>query len=176
MKTETLEPIEASVPATGPSGEITESRPTAIQLKNILVPLDFSEMSFKSLQYAVPFAKQFGARLTLLHVVAPTDYQLDFSYPVPLEEKRMAEIEKQLEDIRVAKVPPDVTVVSIVRQSRPFTAILEVARETQADLIIAGTRGFTGLDHVLLGSTAEKVVRKAPCPVLVLHASQRDFV
>jgi universal stress protein A len=148
MKTETPEPVETSTPVTASRYDAMASTPPTIQLKNILVPLDFSEMSLKSLQYAVPFARLYGARLTLLHVVQPENYTLDVSYAVSLGADHFAAIEKRLEDIRATKVPLELPADIAIRHNFVFDGILEVAREIHADLIIATTHGYTGLQHL----------------------------
>ncbi len=179
MKTETLEPVATTTPITGadaPRNDIGELTPLPMHLQNILIPLDFSEMSFKSLQYAVPFAQQFGAKLTLLHVIEPPGYTPELPYPAQLGPEHFAALEKQLEEIGAAKIPADVPVNTAVRSNFVFDGILEVAREIQADLIITTTHGYTGLKHLLLGSTAENIVRRAPCPVLVVRELEHDFV
>ena len=175
MNTETCESLETTTafhapPAARPSADAPDASP--IHLKSILVPLDFSQMSLKSLQYAVPLAKQFGAKVTLLHVMNASLYFKDAGYLAYLERERLAVIEKQLDDM----IPPGLNVETAVRQSFVFEAILEVAREIGADLIITTTHGHTGLRHLFKGSTAENVVRRAPCPVLVLHQDESDFV
>jgi universal stress protein A len=175
MKTETCEPPETTAALNAPAAirrSATASNPSPIHLKNILVPLDFSEMSLKSLQYAVPLAKQFGAKVTLLHVLKASAYFKDADYLAYLEREKLLVIEKQLEEM----IPPGLPVETAVRQSFVFEAILEVAREIEADLIITTTHGYTGLKHLFKGSTAENVVRRAPCPVLVVHENERDFV
>ena len=95
MKTATVEPSETLA---APRDDATELAPPIIHLKNILVPLDLSEMSLKSLHYAVPFAEQFGAKLTLLHVVHPPAYNPELPYPVELGVDYSAVIEKQLDE------------------------------------------------------------------------------
>ena len=179
MNTETLEPVStinsfAEATVSHEDG-IAPSRPIT-QLKNILVPLDFSEMSLKSLQYAVPFAKQFGAKLTLLHVITCPVYSVDFSYYPPLRPEQLAGIKEQLEDIRTREIPAEISVDIVVRESLVFEGILELAREVRADLIITSTHGRTGLKHLMLGSVAEDIVRRAPCPVLVVREREHDFV
>lgn len=178
MNTETLEPIGATIPqAAGTSyGNAVEQTPPLIHLKNILVPLDFSEMSFKSLQYAVPFARQFGAKLTLLHVLNPPVCPSDFPFPGPLGQDCCAAVEKRLEEIRDTKIPAELPVATIVRQGFAFDGILAVAREICADLIITTTHGRTGVSHLLMGSTAENIVRQAPCPVFVVREREHDFI
>jgi universal stress protein A len=175
MKTETCEPSETAAALNMPAAsqhnaDAPNSSP--IHLKNILVPLDFSEMSLKSLQYAVPLAKQFGAKVTLLHVLKASVYFKDAAYLAYVEKERLVVIEKQLDEM----IPPGLPVETAVRQSFVFEAIIEVAREIGADLIITTTHGYTGLKHMFKGSTAENVVRRAPCPVLVVHEQEHDFV
>jgi len=176
MKTETFEPVETTTPVTTPPASLddaNETQPSAIHLKNILVPLDFSERSLKALQYAVPLAKQFGAKLTLLHVLkGPPVYPVDFAYLASLGHDQLTVIETKLEDM----IPPELPVETTVRQSAVLEAILEVATEVAADLIITTTHGYTGLKHVFTGGIAESIVRRAPCPVLVVHDEERDFV
>jgi len=173
MKTETLETVEATAALSPSQDGPIETEPPLINLKSILVPLDFSERSLKALQYAVPLAKQFGAKLTLLHVLKGTAVNpVNIPYLASLDHQRLTVIEKKLEDM----IPPDLPVETTVRQSFVLDAILEVAVEVAADLIITTTHGYTGLQHVFKGSTAESVVRRAPCPVLVVHDHERDFV
>jgi universal stress protein A len=175
MKTETCEPLETTAALNAPAQvrhNAAAPNSSPIHLKNILVPLDFSEMSLKSLQYAVPLAKQFGAKVTLLHVLKAPVHFRDAKYLAYLEKEQLAVIEKQLDEM----IPPGLTVETAVRQSFVFEAILEVAREIGADLIITTTHGHTGLRHLFKGSTAENVVRRAPCPVLVLHQDEHDFI
>jgi nucleotide-binding universal stress UspA family protein len=178
MKTDCriLDSMEGPARQTGSWMAVAQPTSPVMALKNILVPLDFEELSLKSLEYAVPFARKYGARITLVHVVSPADHLLDFSWPVPLEEQRLARLEERLDQIREDMIPAELVVNTMVRQSRPFDAILEVADEIGADLIVLTTHGRTGLDRALLGSTAEIVVRRAPCPVLVIREKERDFV
>jgi universal stress protein A len=178
MKTQTLEPIASTTATNVPASRdaVIELAPRIIHLKNILVPLDFSEISLKSLQYAVPFAKLFGAKLTLLHVGEPLAYNPDLPYPEAFPAEHFAAAQKRLEEIRETKIPAEIPVDVAVRQNFVFDGILEVAREIPADLIITTTHGRTGLTHVLMGSTAENIVRKAPCPVLVVREREHDFV
>jgi len=175
MKTEPPTAVE-TIKAFESHSKVIGLPPLAIHLKNILVPLDFSEQSLKSLQYAIPFAKQFGARLTLLHVVDLPVYTPELPYPPPLGPEHHEAVKKHLDEIRATKIPAEVSVETAVRHNFVFEGILEVAREIQADLIITTTHGYTGLKHMLIGSTAENIVRKAPCPVLVVREVEHDFV
>jgi nucleotide-binding universal stress UspA family protein len=175
-KPDSLDPMETTSPRTVTCGASPAESPIPIRLKNILVPVDFSGRSIKSLRYAVPLAMQCGAKITLVHVVSPSDHVLDFSWPVPLEERRLIELERQVERLRMKNVPAEIPVNSIVRQGRAFDAILEAAADFHAGLIIIATHGHTGLERVMLGSTAENVVRRAKCPVLVIREDEHDFL
>ncbi|MEI9892550.1 MAG: universal stress protein [Chthoniobacter sp.] len=147
-----------------------------MHLANILVPLDFSDMSLKALRYAVPFAKQFHAKLTLVHVVEPLAYTPELPFPPAMPPFQAKEIEKALEEVRDANVPPEVPVEVVAGHDFPADAVVQIARERKADLIITATHGRTGLKHLVLGSTAERIVRLAPCPVLVVREREHDFV
>jgi universal stress protein A len=170
-----LSPKEAQLPAAS-TPPATAPLPI-FRLKNILVPVDFSDCSKKALQYAIPLARQFGAEITLLHVVQPY-------LPVPetgavdvelVQVTMRDEGEKELEALRqgLAGVVPSRTVL---RVGNPHVEIIDVAKQLESDLIIVSTHGRTGLAHVFLGSTAERVVRHAGCPVLVVREREREFV
>jgi nucleotide-binding universal stress UspA family protein len=150
-----------------------------LRIKSILVPIDFSSPSKKALSYAVPFAEQFGAKLTLLHVVEPVPTP-DFArtYPVLVEnDKLMAASKAQLELLmKQEAIGLRIVEQTLVRQGRSFYEITDAARTFKVDLIIIATHGYTGFKHALLGSTTERVVRHAPCPVLVVREREREFV
>lgn len=150
-----------------------------LRIKSILVPIDFSAPSEKALAYAVPFAEQFGAKLTLLHVVEPVATP-DFvnSFPLMMEDdKIMAGCKARLALLaKHASVDPKLVEKTLVRHGRAFHEIAQAAESLKVDLIIISTHGYTGLKHAWLGSTAERVVRHAPCPVLVVREGEHDFV
>lgn len=183
MKTTEFEPVESD---NGPhqttraaetfSGEIIEMVPLILTLKNILVPIDFSATSLKALQYAVPFAKQFEAKITLLHVVDLLMYPQEFGYLLADESQAMDGTKKSLADLATRTIAPELLAQTIVRRGLAWDTVVAVARETQADLIITTTHGYSGLKHVLMGSTAERIVRHAPCPVLVVREKEHEFV
>ena len=144
----------------------------AFKLKRILVPLDFSACSKKALQYAVPLAQQFGAELALLHIVEPYPPIAELT-PVRLETAD----EGQQELARVAKlIPGDISSRVTVRSGVAAHEIVEAAEDLAADLIVISTHGRTGLAHVVMGSTTEKVVRHAHCPVLVVREREQEFI
>lgn len=153
-----------------------ERTPLAIHLKNILVPTDLTELSLKSLQYAVPFAKQFGAKITLLHVVEPTAYTPGLPYPAALGAAHLAVIVSRLAEISSGHIDSEIPVDQIIRHGFTFENIMDVARETRTDLIITTTHGSSGLKHALMGSIAESIARSAPCPVLVIRETEHEFV
>lgn len=152
--------------------------PLRFQLKKVLVPVDFSEPSRKALHYAQVFAEQFGAKLTLLHVVEPLSYPPDFAVvpllPPDAEGPRLRELTKHLEELG-RSVGGTVGTESLVISGRPWQGVVDYAEESDTDLIIVSTHGYTGLKHVLLGSVTEKIVRHAPCPVLVVRDEEHDF-
>lgn len=151
-----------------------------IRLRRILVPIDFSEHSKNALTYAISFAKHFGAELILVYVVEPTIYPADFSFgqvAMPDLEKEMRQRgTEELENLVKTSIAEEVSAKTKVCTGKPFLEIIKTAKEEKVDLIIIASHGHTGVEHILFGSTAEKVVRKAPCPVLSLRPSEHEFV
>jgi nucleotide-binding universal stress UspA family protein len=152
-----------------------------LQISKILYPTDFSDLSLHALTYAKEMADAFGAHLHCLHVIDEA-YQYWTAVgpemaPVtpPVEDlTTMAESQMQRfadEHLIGLKDAPITKVVS----GKPFAEIAIYARENGVDLIVLATHGRGGLTHVLLGSTAEKVVRKAPCPVLTVRDPSHQF-
>jgi len=152
--------------------------PLRFRLKRVLVPVDFSEPSRKAIRYAYEFAGQFGARLTLLHVVEPLSYPPDFAMvpllPPDVEGRRILELTKHLEEL-ARSVAGGVETEAVVITGRPWQGVVDHAKSSETDLIVVSTHGYTGLKHVLLGSVTEKIVRHAPCPVLVVRDEEHDF-
>ncbi len=151
-----------------------------ITVKNILVPTDCSECSLEASKYAVKFAKQFKADLTLLLVTAtePLAVLNDYGYFSPeLHQKLVTESSKRAEDQLNAFwqmiADPEVEAKLVNVKGDPFTEIIEFAKDNTVDIIIMGTHGHTGIKHILMGSVAEKVVRYSPYPVLTVK--QKDF-
>jgi nucleotide-binding universal stress UspA family protein len=151
-----------------------------IRLQRILVPTDFSESARHALSYGVSFAKEYGAELLMLHVVEtiPVGYASDL-FPVP-----MAEVFQEMSGYARAELgklaaevgEKGVKAREIVAQGKPSAEICRVAKEEQADMIVLGTHGKGVLDQALFGSTTERVVRRAPCPVLTCHLKEHPFV
>lgn len=141
-----------------------------LSLKTILHPTDFSAYSRHAFRVACSLACAHGARLILLHVAPPLPVYYGEGVSIPM----LAEIsEEGVQDAMrnfVAADPDFAKLTSAIRLERgdPATEILCVARETACDLIVMGTHGRTGLRRLLMGSVAEEVVRKAPCPVVTV--------
>ena len=148
-------------------------------IKTILHPTDFSESSKHAMTYAISFAQEFQAKLILLHVIEEISSALYFDMlQAPPLTQLMVNIEKQARQALDEVLPPEVRgklpADLILRKGVPFVEILSCATHVKADMIVLGTHGRTGLKHALFGSVAEKVVRKASCPVLsVRHPSQK---
>jgi nucleotide-binding universal stress UspA family protein len=151
-----------------------------IDLKRILLPTDFSDFSRGALGWGCEFADKFGAELHLLHVLQDLVAMVPepgLSFPPPgeyLQELQQA-AERALADLPGTQWCERMSIVRATRQGPPFVEIIRYARENDVDLIIMGTHGRTGLAHVLMGSVAEKVVRKSPCPVLTIRPSEHTF-
>lgn len=135
-----------------------------LPLGTILHPTDFSESSEFAFRVACALARDYGARLVLLHVLPPP-MVVYAGGPVPAEtwpssqeaKEKLRQLEGQAQRVRVE---------SQVMEGDPVDMILRAAEETSSSLIVMGTHGRTGLGRLLLGSVAELVIRKAPCPVL----------
>lgn len=153
-----------------------------IQLRRILLPTDFSAVSLHAVGYARSFAESYNAELHLLHVVDEA-----YAYwmvmgpnslpagppPEDLVEASTKELTRfAAEQFPAAKFP----LVAHVALGRPFLEIINYAKEKEIDLIVLCTHGRSGLKHALLGSVTERVVRKAPCPVLTIRHPEHEFV
>jgi len=151
-----------------------------IKIERVLVPTDFSDSARHALTYGVSFAREFGAELLLVHVVEnlTVGYASDL-FPVPMAEVSeeisgyaRSELGKLAAEVR----EKGVAVREIVAQGKPSAEIVRIAGEEQADLIVLGTHGKGMLDKALFGSTTERVIRKAPCPVLSCRLHGHEFV
>ena len=148
---------------------------SATKLRTILAATDFSETAATGLDWAIELAKNHGARIELVHALLVPSRATDFvpSPPDPTEELQAA-ASVRLNEITDRVRAAGVEVESDLRLGIPSQIIIDSAREKDVDLIVIGTRGLTGLRHLLLGSTAERVVQHADCPVLTVHPADKD--
>ncbi len=145
-----------------------------VKLQKILCPLDFSENSLEALKYAAHTALREDATLYLIHIVDSRVY--DYGGPIyepviPAMKSKIDPASKdRLRDKLLEKVPKEIQdrVELVISFGVPFVEIIRAARDYDVDLIVMGTQGRTGVSHMLIGSVAERVVRKAPCPVLTV--------
>ncbi len=150
-----------------------------MQIKTILFPTDFSNGARAAMDHAVSLASDYKAKLILLYVIQDisiAEWYIPSSLSVTdLVEEMQKSAWKEM-DKWTAEVSAKVgDVAKAVVRGVPFVEIIKTAKEKNADLIVIGTHGRTGIDHMLFGSTAEKVVRKAPCPVLTVRIAGREF-
>jgi nucleotide-binding universal stress UspA family protein len=164
-----------TVPAQSKKGPKREA--SALKMKRIVVPIDFSQTSAQALPYAAALAERFGAEIILLHVIAPVPLPLPFYVRRRLQKSagRLTELAMDVQLSRLCEEAFDEEVPSrtLVRTGAPYDEITKAASSQGADLIVLTTHGYTGLKHALLGSTAERVVRHADCPVLVVREKFR---
>lgn len=150
-----------------------------VNIKNILVPTDFSEYSKGTLPYAVDFAHKYGAKITLMHI-----FDEELLSPIFFEAGGVAQeyynrlqdrLEAAVDDFLDAIDMEGVEFEAMLGNGTPYVEIIKYARENGMDLIMVSTHGRTGLAHAFLGSTAEKIIRKAPCPVMVIRHPDFEF-
>jgi nucleotide-binding universal stress UspA family protein len=147
------------------------------RFKQILVPIDFSAHSTAAFEAAVEIAKVFDSKIHLLHC-----YQIQpggiSPYGIAIPSSYFSEIRdaasQQLAEWQEKHVPAGVSIDASTMSESPFEAIITVAKEIDADLIVMGTRGLSGFKHVMLGSVAERTVRLASCPVMTVHAPESE--
>jgi nucleotide-binding universal stress UspA family protein len=149
-----------------------------IAIKKILFATDFSDCARAAQAYAAAFAEQFHAELHVMHVLPDvalmvpdpgTSLSLPQNYVVDLKNEAQSSIDKLFPDV----ANQGQTVVRSVRMGNPFVEIVKYAEENKIDLIVIGTHGRGALMHLLMGSVAEKVVRKAGCPVLTVRPTEK---
>jgi|GEM_PF-307145 len=149
-------------------------------IRKVLFTTDFSAYAGHALPYALDLARDHGAELHVLHVVATPELAVQFDVAGPVFDGHLLlELERSAQE-RIEKVVPkeagkELDVRLAVRRGAPFVEIVRYAREEGIDLIVLATHGRTGLRHALFGSVAERVIRKAPCPVLSVRPKGHDF-
>lgn len=148
-----------------------------IALKSILVPTDFSETSMVAVRYGAALARAFGARLSLLHVVHES-FTDDIIAATSLG---MLEVAGKNARVRLTRLLSSederaLRPEHVVRTGPPDTEIVDYAREHDVDLIVVATRGRSAVAHIIEGSVAERLLRRAPCPVLIVRHPEHEFV
>ena len=150
-----------------------------VAFKEILVPTDFSEHSLRALDYAVEIAEKFSSELKLLYVIEPLLQAADLSWGSvnfeQLNKSHRQSAEEQLERLTAERIPKSVACETNIATGKPFVEIIKEAKANNSDLIVMATHGRGAVAHLLMGSTAEKVVRKAPCPVLTVKHPKQIF-
>ena len=147
----------------------------------ILVPTDFSETSDSALRYGKALAAAFGATLHVVHIVEEPYGQpwaveaYGFSLAA-LQDEWIKDAKRRLAESLSAEEQATLHAVTTTVLGHPVMEILRYAKDHAIDLIVMGTHGRGPLGHVVLGSVAERVVRKAPCPVLTVRTPEREFV
>jgi nucleotide-binding universal stress UspA family protein len=146
-------------------------------IRSILVPIDFSLHSKNALKYAVPLAEKFGASLHLVYVVEPTIYPADLGFGqvvLPgVEEELREKGGEELQSLMEKEIGGRVKSSCAVRTGNPHQEILREAEELGVALIVVATHGHSGVEHMLFGSTADRIVRNAKCPVLTVRPEQQ---
>jgi nucleotide-binding universal stress UspA family protein len=150
--------------------------PTASTLTRIVATTDFSDTADVALEWAMALARQHGASLCLVHALTlpaplPDYVPSGTDFGEEMHQIALRKLEETAARVRAAGIAVDLEVPIGV----PSQSIIRVAEEEHADLLVLGTRGLTGITHLLLGSTAERVVQRAPCPVLTVHPDDRGY-
>jgi universal stress protein A len=149
-----------------------QERRRTLDVRNVLVPVDFSDNAEAAVERAADLAQKFGAKVHLLHVVEPASFVNDLrNVPFTLSDKQLeATATTELEALATRFIDPEVQASWAVKRGKGYQEIVKAAKQLKADMIVISTHGYTGLKHTIMGGTAERVVRHAPCPVLVLRA------
>ncbi len=140
----------------------SERNPEPVHLKKIVLCTDFSDHAHRASEYAVSMAKEYGAELTLLHVLESFPSSTDI-------ESVTKDALQQLDESIPCECRAGCNIKSMVRMGKPYQQIIQLAVETETDVVIVGVRGRGALDTALFGSTTYRVIQLGPCPVLAVH-------
>lgn len=146
-----------------------------IPLRKILIPTDFSEYSSVAIDYACGLAEKFGSQLHLLHVLE-SHFSSTPVFGGGLAPSSLVRESKQAAERMLQELAQGREMVCSTADGPPFLEILRYANAQSIDLIVMGTHGRSGLDHVLIGSVAERIVRKSACPVMTIRHPKHRFV
>jgi nucleotide-binding universal stress UspA family protein len=150
-----------------------------IKLKKILCPIDFSKCSTYALNYALDLSTKERALLYLIHVIETHISDMgDILKQIDLllDDKQIDNLRMKLTNLIPDNIRTNIHIEPIVEKGIPFVEIIKTAKDNQIDIIIMGTHGRTGLEHILIGSVAERVIRSAPCPVLSIRLPKQVFL
>ncbi len=147
-------------------------------ISSILVPTDFSEHARRALEYAKDLARCLGATLHIIHVIEPIIYPAEWGYSqlglTELEQELHRMAQRELDTLLETLRAEGIAARGEILYGRASEQITRYAQEHGIDLISMGTHGRSGLEHFLFGSTTERVLRKAPCPVLTVRLPQKN--
>ena len=147
-----------------------------VEFGKILIPTDFSESAENASLYALSLAEKYGSKIYVAHVIEPFTYTSDLGIDMGDQYQVMeATAKKFLDDIVTSIKEKHIDVEGILLSGEPFVEIIKYVKQEQINLIIMATHGRSGIEHILLGSVAEKVVRKSPCPVLTVKKAGQTF-
>ncbi len=149
-----------------------------LEIRKILAPTDFSEHSCHALSYARTFATRWNAELHLINVIEPAVFPTEGGLTpmgmINLDSELSEAAERAMRDMLKREELQGAPIVTAIAHGRASSAIIEYAREHAIDLIVIATHGRTGLEHFIFGSTAERVVRESPCPVLTVRPAETE--
>jgi nucleotide-binding universal stress UspA family protein len=157
---------------------IPEPAVPALHIQKILVPIDFSTPCNKAFKYALGFARHFGSQIVMIHVIEPAiDTELLGGKGMQSIQNELALAKEKMQAL-ADDSPRDTRlhITSGIRKGVATHEIVQAAEELDVDLVIMATHGLSGLKHFGLGSTADRVARAAPCPVLVVREREREFI
>lgn len=149
-----------------------------IAIEKILCPIDFSPCSTYALNYAIDFSMKAQALLYLLYVIETRADDIgDMVKQIDLlgDDTKIDTVKTRLMNLIPGNIRANISIETVVVTGIPFVEIVKVARDNHIDLIVMGTHGRTGLKHILIGSVAERVIQKAPCPVLSIKLPEQLF-
>lgn len=149
-----------------------------VEFERILFPTDFSESAENAQEYAISLAQKYESKIYVIHVVEPFTYTVDFGIDYGTQYKEIeASAKKFLKEVVASVKNSNIDVEGVVLSGEPFVEIIKYAKQEQVNLIVMATHGRTGIiEHMLLGSVAEKVVRKSSCPVLTVKKTGQTFI
>lgn len=150
------------------------------EIRNILIPIDLSEESRMILDHALYFAEKLDAKKTIFHVLREpkidiSEMFLEEGFLEKMKKHQEEEAKRELEELIPVEYFRKYDIKTDMKWGEPYVEIVREAERIGADLIVMGTHGRSGFSHALLGSVAEKVLRLAPCPVVVVRSRKRGL-